>query len=100
MSHVEQRTGSNISLQDLRRPLYSQEPCLSRRAWADGDLVRALQGLLDQDDENAAAVAEALVLLLIDDEITKRLFDARNGTLQRFTDRLEKAVDSFDASLR
>ena len=89
-----------ISLQELRRPLHAREQGLFRGVGEGRDLLSALQSLLEQDDDEAVAMAEAAVFLLISDEMERRFFDVRSGDLRRFTDQLEKAVDSFEASIR
>ena len=54
----------------------------------------------DGQDDEAVAVAEAMVGVLIYDEMTKRFFDRRSGAVPRFAGRLRKAVSSFEASIR
>ena len=93
------QTAPPISLRELRRPLRARESRLVSGVDEDRDLVSALQSLLEQDDE-AVAMAEAAVFLLISDEMERRFFDVRSGDLRRFTDQLEKAVDLFEASIR
>lgn len=94
------QTAPPISLQELRRPLRAHEQRLFHGVGEGRDLVSALQSLLEQDDDEAVAMAEAVVFLLIGDEMERRFFDVRSGDLRRFTDQLEKAVDSFEASIR
>ena len=67
------------------------------------ELVDALGRLLEQDDDTddqAVAMAEAMVSVLIYDAMTRRFFDRRSGALRQFADKLRKAVDSFEANIR
>ena len=99
----DQRTAPAISLQGLRRPLRAPEQCLFRGAGEYQELVDALGRLLEQDDDTddqAVAMAEAMVSVLIYDAMTRRFFDRRSGALRQFADKLRKAVDSFEANIR
>jgi hypothetical protein len=96
----DQRTAPAISLQGLRRPLRAPEQC---GAGEHRDLVDALGRLLEQDDDTddqAVAMAEAMVSVLIYDAMTRRFFDRRSGALRQFADKLRKAVNSFEANIR
>ena len=99
----DQRTAPAISLQGLRRPLRAPEQCLFRGAGENQELVDALGRLLEQNDDTddqAVAMAEAMVSVLIYDAMTRRFFDRRSGALRQFADKLRKAVNSFEANIR
>lgn len=94
------RTAPAISLQRLRRPLRAAEQF---GAGGHRELVDALGRLLEQDDDTndqAVAMAEAMVSVLICDAMTRRFFDGRSGALRQFADKLRKTVDSFEANIR
>ena len=104
LAHAQdQRTAPAISLQGLRRPLRGPEQCLLRGAGENRDLMDALGRLLEQDDDKddqAVAMAEAMISVLIYDAMTRRFFDRRSGALRQFANKLREAVDSFEANIR
>lgn len=90
----ERRMTPVISLQRLRRPLRRREQRLP--AGRRRDALDALGRLVEQGDEQATAVAYALIC----EAMAKRLGAERRGAVPEFIGRLRKAVGTFEASIR
>lgn len=89
----ERRMTPAISLQGLRRPLRRRERLPAGRG---RDALNALGRLVEQGDEQAKAVAYALIC----EAMAKRLSAERRGAVPEFIGRLRKAVETFEASIR
>jgi hypothetical protein len=91
---------SGVSFHALQRSLSVQE---RRRLGGldDGrDLLAELDRLLDQGEEKAEAVSEAMAYELVYRTMMESMFDRRRGAVPRFVGRLKRVVDSLEASVR
>ena len=59
-----------------------------------------LLGPGDGQDDQAEAMAEAMVSVLIYNAMTKRFCHRHSGALPQFAGKIRKAVSSFEASIR